>query len=183
MNRKEFLDLIGRSALFAATAPAFDVALGEARPRSLFTARHRLALRALADEIVPAADGMPSAGELDAVAFLERLAGRDKTVASALRDAIASLERRARAGGRRRFEQLSPPERLALLVAMEEGEAERFRAARDLVYEAYYTHPVVWRRLGYDFIGPDRSGPALQPFEEALLERVRAMNRIYRTVP
>jgi hypothetical protein len=66
---------------------------------------------------------------------------------------------------------------------MEKDEADRFRALRDLVYEAYYTNPLVWRRLGYDFIGAEDSGPPLEPFEEALLERVRAMPRLYRAVP
>jgi hypothetical protein len=66
---------------------------------------------------------------------------------------------------------------------MEKDEADRFRAARDLVYEAYYTNPLVWKRLGYDFIGAESVGPPLEPFEEALLERVRALPRLYRSVP
>jgi hypothetical protein len=185
MNRKEFLTLVGRSALFAAAAPALE-AVGDAAPRPAKPAlapAQRTTLEALAAEIIPAAEGMPSAAEMGAAAYLERAAARDETVASALRDAFASIEKRTRARQGPDFARLPAPARVALLQAMEKDEADRFRAARDLVYEAYYTNPLVWQRLGYDFIGPDSSGPPLEPFEEALLERVRALPRLYRAVP
>ena len=186
MNRKEFLTLVGRSALFAATASALDVVAAEApappRKRVLGPAQ-RAALKALADEIIPAADDMPSAGEMGAAAYLERAAQGDEGVASALLAALASIDLQARTRHRRPFARLPASARVALLQAMEKEEADHFRAARDLVYEAYYTNPLVWRRLGYDFIEGDGAGPALEPFEEALLERVRALPRLYRAVP
>jgi hypothetical protein len=186
MNRKEFLTLVGRSALFAATAPALETVAASAAPlvqKRGLQAAQRATLEALADEIVPAADGMPSAVEMGATAYLERVAKRDEIVASALRDALASIDDRARARHRRPFARVPRPARVALLQAMEKEESDRFRAARDLVYEAYYTNPLVWQRLGYDFIGAESSGPPLEPFEEALLERVRALPRLYRVVP
>ena len=188
MNRKEFLTLVGRSALFAATASALDAAAAratEAEPprKGVLDPAQRAALKALADEIIPAADGMPSAGEMGAAAYLERAAQGDEGVASALRGALASIDLHARTRHRRPFARLPASARVALLQAMETEESDHFRAARDLVYEAYYTNPLVWRRLGYDFIEGDGDGPALEPFEEALLERVRALPRLYRAVP
>lgn len=181
MDRKQFLTILGRSALLAAAAPALE-GLAEATPARL-DAPQRALLNAFADEIIPATDGMPSASEIGAAAYLERVVARDEGVAASLRDAVTTIERRAREAGAEAFEHLSPLARVALLQAMEKDEADRFRAARDLVYEAYYTNPLVWKRLGYDFIGAESVGPPLEPFEEALLERVRALPRLYRSVP
>jgi len=186
VNRKEFLDLVGRGALFAATAPVFRAVAAEAAAastRPALTSRQRGALSALADEIVPAGDDMPAATAVGAVQYLDALVRREPEVALVLRGALAVIEKTARTRHRRRFDRLAPRQRVAVLEAMERDDPEPFRALRDLVYEAYYTQPAVWRRLGYDFIGPERSGPPLEPFEEALLDRVRAMPRLFRQVP
>jgi hypothetical protein len=182
MDRKQFLAIVGRSALLAAAAPALE-GLAEAAPASLpLDAPQRALLITFADEMIPAADGMPSASEIGAAAYLERAAAGDEGIAAALRDAVGSIERRTRTARAETFDRLPAPDRVSLLQAMEKDEADRFRAARDLVYEAYYTNPLVWKRLGYDFIGDADAGPPLEPFEEALLERVRALPRLYRAV-
>jgi Gluconate 2-dehydrogenase subunit 3 len=183
MDRKQFLAIVGRSALLAAAAPALE-GLAEAAPAPLpLDAPQRALLVTFADELIPATDGMPSASEMGAAAYLERAAAGDEAIAASLRDAVASIERRTRTAHDETFDRLPAPARVALLQSMEKDEADRFRAARDLVYEAYYTNPLVWKRLGYDFVGAADSGPPLEPFEEALLERVRALPRLYRAVP
>jgi hypothetical protein len=183
MDRKQFLTIVGRSALFAAAAPALE-SLAEAAPAApVLDTTQRALLIAFADEIIPATDGMPSASEMGAAVYLERVAATDEAIAASLRDAVTSIDRRARAAHAEAFGRLPAPARIELLQAMEKDEADRFRAARDLVYEAYYTNPLVWKRLGYDFIGAESVGPPLEPFEEELLERVRALPRLYRAVP
>jgi hypothetical protein len=185
MDRKEFLQIVGRSALFAAASPALEAVAAGPPPSAVpvLGRAQRPALSALADEIIPAADGMPSASEMGATAYLEHVATIDEGIASSLRDALAALERRAQASRSEPFVRLSGPDRTSLLQALEKDEGELFRATRDLVYEAYYTNPLVWKRLGYDFIGGEDSGRPLEPFEEALLERVRALPRLYRAIP
>ena len=183
MDRKQFLTLIGHSALFAAAAPALEGLGATPPPAPPLDASPPALLLAFADEIIPAGDGMPSASEMGVPAYLERVAATDPAIALSLRDAVTSIDHRARAAHAEAFVALPAPARVALLQAMEKDEADRFRAARDLVYEAYYTNPLVWKRLGYDFIGAESVGPPLEPFEEALLERVRALPRLYRSVP
>jgi hypothetical protein len=179
MDRKQVPDHRGPQRAVRAAAPRWRA--GEAAPAPPLDAPQRALLIAFADEIIPATDGMPSASEMGAAAYLERVAGGDEAIAASLRDAVASVERRAKPTPRR--STAPAPARVALVQAMEKDEADRFRAARDLVYEAYYTNPLVWKRLGYDFIGAEDSGPPLEPFEEALLERVRALPRLYRALP
>jgi hypothetical protein len=182
MDRKQFLSILGRSALLAAAGPALE-RLGEAATAPLLDAPQRTLLSAFADEIIPATDGMPAASEIGAAAYIERVAATDASIAASIRDAVASIQRRTGAARAEAFDRLLSPARVALLQAMEKEEGDRFRAARDLVYEAYYTNPLVWKRIGYDFIASDASGPPLEPFEEALLQRVRALPQLYRAIP
>ena len=82
MDRKQFLTILGRSALLAAAAPALD-RLGEAATEALpLDAPQRAILVAFADEIVPATDGMPSASDVGAAAYLERVAAADEGIAA-----------------------------------------------------------------------------------------------------
>jgi hypothetical protein len=183
LDRKQFLTLVGRSALFAAAAPALE-RLGEAAPAPPpLDAPQRALLVAFADEIIPATDEMPSASQMGPAAYLERVAAADPAIAASLGDAVTSIDRRARAAHAEAFASLAGPARVALLQAMEKEEADLFRAARDFVYESYYTNPLVWKRIGYDFIGAESAGPPLEPFEEALLERVKVLPRLYRAIP
>ena len=59
----------------------------------------------------------------------------------------------------------------------------RRAALRDLVYEAYYTHPRVWKLLGYNFRSGRKPTAPLESFDEQRLARVRALAPLYRRVP
>ena len=59
MDRKQFLTILGRNALFAAAAPALE-SLAVAAPTAL-DATQRALLTAFADEIIPATDGLLAA--------------------------------------------------------------------------------------------------------------------------
>jgi hypothetical protein len=129
------------------------------------------------DAIVPAADGMPAASEAGVMKYLELVAIRDADVRGQLRRAASALERRARPSS---FDALQPERRARVLAELEAKERAVFEALRDFVYEGYYTRPEVWKRLGFEFYGPDRPGPGVPPFDEASVERVRARSPLYR---
>jgi hypothetical protein len=187
LSRREFVDRAGRAALLVSMGAAVEWprAAAAAAPvrRALFTPRQSILLRQLADVIIPAADGMPSSGEAGAASYLEALALREADVARDLRGAMAAAERQARAAHGRAVDRLDAQERVGVLTAMERDAPDRFRTLRDLVYEGYYTQPRVWAVLGYTFVGQGAEGPPLEPFEEPLLERVRALPQLYREVP
>ena len=90
--------------------------------------------------------------------------------------------------------QLNAAELVELLKALEresnrssetEGLAasrkDLFSALRDLVYEAYYTNPKIWERLGYDF-NTTEDGAELKVFDERILSVVRQRPENYRRV-
>lgn len=135
------------------------------------------ALRAAMDAIVPAADGMPAAGEAGVLAYLELVATRDADVRRQLRRAASALEKRAHPSP---FASLPGERRARVLAELEAKEPTVFEALRDFVYEGYYTRPEVWKRLGFEFYGPDRPGPGVPPFDETSVERVRARPPLYR---
>jgi Gluconate 2-dehydrogenase subunit 3 len=182
MDRKQFLQRIGLlgAAGRALRAVAAEPPSADASP---FTPAEKQGLRVLADEIVPAGEGMPSAGEQGAVAYFEQVGRREKPIGTALRAALGSAERLSQATYGQAFTELPRAQRVAVLKAMQKQEPQRFNLARDLVYEAYYTNPAIWRRLGYEFVEAGASGRPLEPFEESLIQRVRALPKLYRSVP
>jgi gluconate 2-dehydrogenase subunit 3-like protein len=147
-----------------------------------FTPGERALLRRFADEIIPAADGMPSAEEAGAVAYLEALATSDEAVRGQLQAALAAVDKAARQRNRRGFTRLARSARVEALLSVERASPEAFAAARNLVYEGYYTQASVTRRLGYRFVPDDSPGQPLEPFEESLVERVRTAGRLYREI-
>lgn len=137
----------------------------------------RATLRAAMDAIVPAADGMPAASEAGVHAYLELIATRDPDVRRQLRRAASALDKRARPTP---FESLPNERRVRVLAELQTKEPAVFEALRDFIYEGYYTRPDVWKRLGFEFYGPDRPGPGVPPFDEKAVERVRALSPFYR---
>jgi hypothetical protein len=109
--------------------------------------------------------------------------------------ALTRLEAIAKTRFKLPFDQLRSAERVRLLQAFEKesaraGAAESlygagsnlFALLRDLVYEGYYTSPKVWPQLGYEFHATNKRGPAMQPFDEAILTQARKRPKSYREV-
>jgi hypothetical protein len=179
-TRRRFLAAAGAST-------AAGLAFGQRRARGAtsapaLTRRERATLRAFADEIIPAADGMPAASEVGAVSYLEALAARDEDVRRQLRAAAAALDAGAQSAEGRSLPGLGREARVAVITRLERSAADTFATARNLVYEGYYTQQQVTKRLGFDFVPIDRPAPPLEPFDERLLERVKRMPPLHRQV-
>ncbi len=156
---------------------------------------HRKLLRAAADEIIPAADGYPAATQVGAADYIEVLLGKVPDLQKQMQSALARLKALTKARFKQPFDQLNSAQRVRLLQAFEKESAKRgageslyaaggnlFATLRDLVYEGYYTSPQVWPQLGYEFHPTSRKGPAMEPFDEAILANVRKRPKNYREV-
>jgi hypothetical protein len=132
----------------------------------------RKTLTAAVDCIIPAGDAMPSASAAGAVGYLERLGAREADLAQQFGRALAALG----AG----FSGLSGTEQVEAMRALERSDLPAFAALRDAVYEAYYTNPAVWPRLGYTFRKGPRKTATLDPFDPDQLARVRRLPKLYR---
>lgn len=134
------------------------------------------------DEIVPAGAGMPSASQAACLDYLAGVSQQDDRLRAELVKSLDATQAAARAGFGRDFSGLGAEERIAALRNLEGSDPVLFRSLRDAVYEAYYTRPEVWKRLGHEFYPPARPGPLPPPFDDSVVTRVRQMPRLYRVI-
>ena len=156
-------------------APGAKSAAAELEPQE------RALLRAAVEEIIPAGDGMPSASEVGAVEYLDRLASEAPDIKKALRESLTALQGVSRRVFKKGFTALAHSDRVTVLTKLEKQSApEPFKELRDLTYEAYYTNPRVWKLVGYEPHPTNGPGPHMKPFDEASLAKVRQMPKFYR---
>jgi hypothetical protein len=142
----------------------------------------RRTLAAAVDVIVPAQGPMPAASAVGAVRHIERVAGADEKLGALLLDGLRAIAAHTQSTHNVAFDLLAEEPQTAVLAHFEKTDTPPgfFAALRDLVYESYYSQPVVWRLLGYDFRTGRRATAAVEPFDERRLARVRKMKPLYR---
>jgi len=126
-------------------------------------------LIALIDEMIPASDGMPAASQAGTLAYFELLAGTDPGLPETVQGALRAAN------------TLAPGTRTTIAAKLAESDPALFTRLRTYVYEGYYLQPQVWKLLGYEPYPTSAPGPSMAPFSPALLQRIRAMPRRYRT--
>lgn len=84
------------------------------------------------------------------------------------------------------FADLPQPRREEYLREIEAQDAARFDTVVTAAYNAYYTDPairdIIERLTGYPNRPPQPEGYALDPFDESLLDAVKARGQIWRPV-
>lgn len=173
-------------------------AQSEGSASKVLSTLERANLEAAADEIIPATDPMPAASEVGAVGYIEVVLGDVAELREQIQTALNRLEQSSQSNHNRSFSKLGSDERVKLLEAFEKksaGDGESgglfqsgsqpnlFLILRDLVYEAYYTSPKVWPKIGYEFHPTNAAGPDMKPFDESILANVRKKPKFYREVP
>jgi Gluconate 2-dehydrogenase subunit 3 len=131
------------------------------------------------DTIIPRGDSMPSASEAGGIEYFVGLQKSSSDIAKDFANFTELLGRLTQTTGKA-FPQLRPDERVATLKLAEQQEPMLFGKFRDYVYESYYTQPQVWKLIGYQLYPTDHAGPHMKPFDDAILEQVRAKPRFYR---
>ena len=134
-----------------------------------FDAAQRAVLAGLADVLIPAGDGMPSAS---AATVAEE--GLDQVLAAVpgLRASLADVL--ARAQGR------EPAEVVASLARTDPA---AYGVLTEVVTAAYFMNPNVRKAVGYTGQGPSPLDPRVDYMEDGLLESVIKRGRIYRPTP
>lgn len=137
-------------------------------------------LSALLDTLLPG-DGAdwPAAGK-------HGLAERTWTLAEAIpggKEGLVTILRALPEG----FGDVEGAKRESDLKIIEAAQPEAFEKTVTAAYNAYYTDPairdVIERLTGYENRPPQPDGYALPPFDESLLDQVRARGPIWRAVP
>jgi hypothetical protein len=187
LTRREFLELAARQSLTASIAASALLQSSCLRspesPSALgLDGSATETLIAVIDEIIPAGDGMPAASEVGTLPYFELIAASEaalpETVQASLRTADTMSQERFGSP----FTSVSRERRVEILSAFEKGDAVLFKKLRDYVYEASYLQPRVWTLIGYDPYPTNAAGPQMEPFDEALLNRVRGMSPLFKEV-
>ena len=137
-------------------------------------------IKAMLDCLIPGdASGWPAAGQ-------HGLAGRFQELLESLFEEAESYLATVLAGLPDDFPAQGADHQTALLTALESAQPEAFEAVLKACYAAYYTDPEIRRILeektGYEARPPQPEGYQLPPFDESLLEPVRARGPIWRKV-
>ena len=135
-------------------------------------------LRAWVERLVPGDPHWPPASATPAVAYIDAMLDRAPAVQPPIRDALGLLADRDLTG-------LGDDDRDAVLRELESSQEHgpAFRAVLDMTLEAYYRDPaveaVVEARTGFRSRLP-MVGTPMAPFDEARVDRVRALPPRYR---
>ena len=134
-----------------------------------FDPTQRAALAGLADVLIPAGDGMPSAS-VGAVAEegLNQVLAAVPSLGASLADVLA------RAKGR------EPAEVVASLARTDPA---AYGILAEVVTAAYFMNPDVRKAVGYTGQGPSPLDPRVDYMEDGLLESVIKRGPIYRPTP
>jgi hypothetical protein len=184
ISRRRFVDGSIRLALVSPLIPLAPVdALAQSGVAKIGTPERRT-LGAAVDVIIPAQGPMPSASDVGAVRYIERIAGADPKLGALLVDGLHAIAAHAQSTQGVAFELLAVEPQTAVLAHFEKAETLSvfFAALRDLVYEAYYSQPAVWRLIGYNYRNGRRRTADIEPFDDRRLARVRKMKPLYREI-
>jgi Gluconate 2-dehydrogenase subunit 3 len=139
-------------------------------------------LVAAMEEIIPAADGMPSASEVGGLNYLVKLLEQFQDEAKKLSQGLNDLNDRSNKSYGKDFTEITSDERISVLQQLEKQNPSFFNQIRDYTYESYYLSPQVWKLIGYEPHPTLSSGPLMEPFDEKILDRVRKLPTIFKDV-
>lgn len=184
LTRREFLEIAGRQSVATSMIGAFLLTSCRVAPgdfSALGVDRDGLGhFIALIDEIIPRTGGIPAASEVGTMPYLELLAESEPQLPITARESLRVLDALSAGQSARSIGELAPSARGELVARFAEASPELFARLRTYVYEGYYLQPAVWKELGYEPFPTLAPGPIMEPFDPALLNRVRAMPRLYR---
>jgi hypothetical protein len=138
-------------------------------------------LAAVLDAIVPPRpDGLPGAGGLGLVAFIEARMAEHPDLRPAVLHGLAALDALARERSGGAFADVPAGERAALLNELASREPAFLPGLIFQTYVGYYQDPRVLEALGVEGRPPFPQGYEVEPFDPGLLEPVRGRDPLWR---
>jgi Gluconate 2-dehydrogenase subunit 3 len=162
------------------------IPIGIEREFAVLDADRAEALRSWVSALIPARGERPAAGEVGAAEYVDATVFLTPRLRGVLLDGIDTIEQLAQQRIGRRFAEADPTEQTEVLRIFEANDPlDAFPMVRDLTYEAYYAHPrvldVLERETGWRY-DVAFSGGELEPFDEDLLARMKALPPRWRNV-
>ncbi len=134
-----------------------------------FDADQRVLLAALADVLIPAGDGFPSASQAGIAAEgLDQVISFQPGIAAGLMNVLEKSKAR-------------PP--AEVVAELQKNDAAAFGVLAEVVAGAYFLNPLVLARLGYTGQGPHPIDPHPDYLDAGLLQSVLSRGPVYRPTP
>ena len=138
-------------------------------------------LKLALNEIIPKSGEMPSASEVGVAEYILDILKENLDLISAFKQVLTKLNIQSKDSTNTNFVSLDSKKRIAVLKQYENAQPELFMVLKDFVYEGYYINEKVWKLIGYEPYPTVSAGPAMEPFDEKLLNRVKQIPPIYIT--
>jgi hypothetical protein len=130
------------------------------------------------DELIPGNSTMPKASEIGMPYILDIL--KDMAdIAGLFRYALETIQSYSINHFEKSFQDITKNERITILKNLETKEEDIFGALRSFTNESYYLNETVHALLGYELNPTGTLGPKMEPFNESLLDRVKAKTSFY----
>jgi hypothetical protein len=142
-------------------------------------AQRNLAAQVL-NRLVPTHDGLPGAGDVGVVKYLDCSGGASLPLRRILTDLLSAIEAISQTDYAASFGSLSIDRKTGVLQQIESANGPGFTELLRRTYAGYYSEPIVLDALGIDARPPQPRGYSLAPFDTAILERVRKRDQAYR---
>ena len=141
------------------------------------TARRRL--RLAMDEIIPASGKMPAASEVNGIDYILKVLKGFSELMDPFDKMLLTMNELSKSSENDDFENLNSESRIAVLQKFEKEQPQMFSVLQNFVYESYYINEKVWKLIGYEPYPTASAGPDMEPFDEAMLDRVKQMSTSY----
>ena len=132
------------------------------------------------DQLVPARDGFPGAGELGVARHLDGLAVSNPCFGRLFHDGLASIESASRRTHSAAFADLADDQKVQVLRAVETDSPDFFTMLVRHTYAGYYSNPRIIELMGLEARPPQPLGFDLDPFDTGMVEKVSKRGKIWR---
>ena len=132
-------------------------------------------LKLAIDEIIPRSNNMPAASEVGGIKYILTVLKEHPDLLEGFKQVLVTLKDQSRASTNDEFDNLNKKSRILVLKQFEKEQPDMFSVLQNFVYESYYINEKVWKLIGYEPYPTLSAGPQMEPFDEALLERVKEM--------
>lgn len=151
-------------------------------PLLFFTESQAALMTAVLNQIIPADEKYPAAGDLDVMSHIDRAVVKQVTLRRLFLEGLYLLEQRAVAWYGVNFAALDSDQQIEVLHGVEKESADFFSALIKHTYNGYYTNKKVLELCGASTLPPQPGGHEVEMGDLSSLESVKARGKLYREV-
>jgi hypothetical protein len=132
------------------------------------------------DQLIPARERFPGAGELDVAQHVDSVGASDPGLGRLFNDGLAAIEAASHRAHSAAFADLADDQKVQVLRTVEAESPQFFAMLLRHTYAGYYSNPRIIELLGLEVRPPQPLGFDLEPFDPSTVEKVRERGKVWR---